>query len=157
IEVDLARIQSDAEHLAKSCMTELGQPLTEVVSSLDPAILDASRSEPTSRESTMEGVQTDTPSADSEPQPTAHTPEARYPSSPADEGPSFDLESARERLAELRTKIDEMGSVNMMALEELEESEQRFKFLSGQRDDILKSIKGTEDALSEIKRRSREK
>jgi chromosome segregation protein len=50
-----------------------------------------------------------------------------------------------------------MGSVNMMALEELEEAEQRFRFLSGQRDDILKSIKGTEDALTEIKRRSREK
>jgi len=157
IEVELARIQSDAEHLAKSCMTELGQPLTDVVSSLDLAIPGASPSEPTSHESTTEGVQTDTPSADAEPQATAYTPEAGEPHSPADETPSFDLESARERLGELRTKIDEMGSVNMMALEELEESEHRFKFLSGQRDDILKSIKGTEDALSEIKRRSREK
>jgi chromosome segregation protein len=45
----------------------------------------------------------------------------------------------------------------MMALEELEESETRFKFLSEQRRDILDSIKLTEEALTEIKRRSREK
>jgi chromosome segregation protein len=73
------------------------------------------------------------------------------------QAPRFDVEAARQRLGELRTKLDEMGSVNMMALEELEESERRFGFLSTQRDDILKSIKGTEEALAEIKRRSREK
>ena len=45
----------------------------------------------------------------------------------------------------------------MMALEELEESEQRYVFLSDQRRDILESIKMTEEALTEIKRRSRER
>jgi len=67
------------------------------------------------------------------------------------------VEAARQTLEELRTKLDEMGSVNMMALEELEESEQRFRFLFTQRDDILKSIKATEEALTDIKRRSRER
>jgi chromosome segregation protein len=68
-----------------------------------------------------------------------------------------DFDAARTRLDELRRKLDEMGPVNMMALEELEESEQRFKFLSEQRRDILDSIRMTEEALAEIRRRSRER
>ena len=50
-----------------------------------------------------------------------------------------------------------MGPVNMMALEELEEADERFRFLTEQRRDILDSIKMTEEALTEIKRRSRER
>ncbi|HYJ46713.1 MAG TPA: hypothetical protein VEV81_08875, partial [Pyrinomonadaceae bacterium] len=68
-----------------------------------------------------------------------------------------DVEAARARLAELRVKLDDMGPVNMMALEELEEAEERFKFLTVQRADILDSIRLTEEALTEIKRRSRER
>jgi chromosome segregation protein len=68
-----------------------------------------------------------------------------------------DVDAARARLAELRVKLDDMGPVNMMALEELEEAEERFKFLSEQRADILESIRLTEEALTEIKRRSRER
>jgi chromosome segregation protein len=77
---------------------------------------------------------------------------------PGDEEPAVaDIDGARARLDELRVKLDEMGAVNMMALEELEEAEERFLFLSEQRRDILDSIKTTEEALSEIKRRSRER
>lgn len=68
-----------------------------------------------------------------------------------------EVETARARLDELRVKLEEMGPVNMMALEELEESGKRFDFLTEQRRDILDSIKGTEEALTEIKKRSRER
>jgi chromosome segregation protein len=68
-----------------------------------------------------------------------------------------DIDAARARLDELRVKLDDMGPVNMMALEELEESEERFKFLTEQRRDILDSILMTEEALAEIKRRTRER
>jgi chromosome segregation protein len=71
--------------------------------------------------------------------------------------PATDMEASRTQLDELRRKLDEIGPVNMMALEELEESEQRFKFLSEQRRDILDSIRMTEEALAEIRRRSRER
>ena len=68
-----------------------------------------------------------------------------------------DADAARARLDELKMKLDDIGPVNMMALEELEEAEQRYVFLSEQRRDILESIKMTEEALTEIKRRSRER
>lgn len=64
-------------------------------------------------------------------------------------------ETHRTKLDDTRRKLDELGPVNMVALEELVESEERFKFLTTQRDDVLKSIAGTEQALAEIKRRSR--
>jgi len=45
----------------------------------------------------------------------------------------------------------------MLALEELGESEERLTFLTGQRQDIIDSIAATEEALREIKVRSRER
>ncbi|HWN10036.1 MAG TPA: chromosome segregation protein SMC [Pyrinomonadaceae bacterium] len=74
---------------------------------------------------------------------------------PIEEG--FDLESSHARVEELRARIEGFGAVNMMALEELSESEERLLFLSTQRQDIIDSISSTEEALREIKRRSRER
>jgi chromosome segregation protein len=69
----------------------------------------------------------------------------------------FDLEAGRARVEELRARIEGFGAVNMMALEELSESEERLQFLTGQRQDITDGIASTEEALREIKRRSRER
>jgi len=69
----------------------------------------------------------------------------------------FDLETAQARVEELRARIESFGGVNMMALEELSENEARLLFLSTQRQDIVDSISSTEEALREIKRRSRER
>jgi chromosome segregation protein len=69
----------------------------------------------------------------------------------------FDLETAQSRVEELRARIESFGGVNMMALEELAENESRLLFLTTQRRDIVDSISSTEEALREIKRRSRER
>lgn len=69
----------------------------------------------------------------------------------------FDLEAAQARVEELRARIEAFGGVNMMALEELAENEARLLFLTTQRQDIVDSISSTEEALREIKRRSRER
>jgi len=74
---------------------------------------------------------------------------------PIEEG--FDLDSSHVRVEELRARIEGFGAVNMMALEELAESEERLLFLTTQRQDIIDSISSTEEALREIKRRSRER
>ncbi|HEY7784503.1 MAG TPA: hypothetical protein VIB00_07250, partial [Pyrinomonadaceae bacterium] len=74
-----------------------------------------------------------------------------------DFAPDFDLETAQARVEELRSRLEGFGAVNMMALEELSESEERLKFLTAQRDDIVSGIASTEEALREIKRRSRER
>jgi chromosome segregation protein len=70
---------------------------------------------------------------------------------------AFDLETAQARVDDLRARIEGFGAVNMMALEELSENEARLLFLTTQRQDIVDSISSTEEALREIKRRSRER
>jgi chromosome segregation protein len=74
---------------------------------------------------------------------------------PPEEG--FALDASRARLEELRARLESFGAVNMMALEELSENEERLTFLTAQRKDITDGIASTEEALREIKRRSRER
>jgi chromosome segregation protein len=72
-------------------------------------------------------------------------------------GEEFDLETERARVEELRERLENFGAVNMMALEELSEADERLAFLTTQRNDITQGIAATEEALREIKRRSRER
>jgi chromosome segregation protein len=54
----------------------------------------------------------------------------------------------------LREIIENFGAINMRALEEYKELDQRYQFLNGQRLDIEKSIADTQKAIAEINRRS---
>jgi len=69
----------------------------------------------------------------------------------------FVLETARGETDDLRQRLDNFGAINMLALEELGETEERHLFLTSQRTDIIDSIAATEEALREIKQRSRDK
>jgi chromosome segregation protein len=60
------------------------------------------------------------------------------------------LEAREQEYRELRDKLDAMGGVNMMAVEEYQEAEQRFEFLNTQRQDLLDSIRDTTQAIDEI-------
>ncbi len=71
--------------------------------------------------------------------------------------PEFDLEAQRAHVEDLRNRLENFGAVNMMALEELSEADERLVFLTTQREDITQGIAATEEALREIKRRSRER
>jgi chromosome segregation protein len=66
-----------------------------------------------------------------------------------------DVSAVKARVQELRQDLEDLGPVNMMALEELEAQQDRLEFLQDQRRDVLESIASTEKALEEIKRRSR--
>ncbi|MBN2317885.1 MAG: chromosome segregation protein SMC [Acidobacteria bacterium] len=54
----------------------------------------------------------------------------------------------------IRETIENFGPINMRALEEYQELDQRYQFLNGQRLDIEKSIEDTRKVISEINRRS---
>ncbi|HMO80888.1 MAG TPA: chromosome segregation protein SMC [Pyrinomonadaceae bacterium] len=69
----------------------------------------------------------------------------------------FLLEDARERSETLRRRLEGFGAINMLAVEELAEAEERLLFLTSQRQDIIDSIASAEEALREIKDRSRER
>ena len=60
----------------------------------------------------------------------------------------------REKLAGARTKMKELGSVNLMAPEEFAETKQRYEFLSNQMADLEKARKDLLDLTSEIRQES---
>ncbi|HYA98297.1 MAG TPA: chromosome segregation protein SMC, partial [Methylomirabilota bacterium] len=68
-----------------------------------------------------------------------------------------DLIAAENNYREMKARIEAMGPVNMMALEEYNECEQRFAFLTRERDDLLKSIEDTQQAIRELDEISRGK
>ncbi len=68
-----------------------------------------------------------------------------------------ELINAENNYREMKQRIDSMGPVNMMALEEFNECEQRFTFLTRERDDLLQSIADTQQAIAELDLVSKEK
>jgi chromosome segregation protein len=74
---------------------------------------------------------------------------------PLVEGEQLALEETAYR--EMRARLENMGPVNMMALEEFKETEQRHQFLEAQRKDLLDSIENTQATIKEIDEFSRQK
>ena len=68
-----------------------------------------------------------------------------------------ELAAADASYREMKQRIDSMGAVNMMALEEFNECDQRFTFLKRERDDLLQSIADTQQAIAELDLISKEK
>ena len=58
--------------------------------------------------------------------------------------------SAEEAIAALRGKIERLGPVNMMAIEQFDELETRHLFLTTQRTDLVDSIAQTSEAITRI-------
>jgi len=81
----------------------------------------------------------------------------RAEATPEDLLPSDQMQAAEEELRELKGRIERLGPVNMMALEELQESEERLNFLENQRQDLLASIQDTTQTIREIDEASRRK
>ena len=62
-----------------------------------------------------------------------------------------------EVIADLKRKIERLGPVNMMAIEQFDELESRHTFLTTQRKDLLDSIAQTGEAIRKIDKTTRER
>jgi len=69
----------------------------------------------------------------------------------ADEALSAEEETCRT----LRQRLEQMGPVNMMALDEYKETAERHGFLETQRKDLMESIENTQETIKEIDQISR--
>ncbi len=65
-----------------------------------------------------------------------------------------DYDAVCQQHDQFRDRLDHFGAVNMRALEEYQELEERYQFQGKQRADIEKSIADTQKAIAEINRRS---
>ncbi len=65
--------------------------------------------------------------------------------------------AAERRLGELRRLIDDIGEVNLTAIEEYRELETRYQFLSAQQEDLRQSLEGLQTAIGKINRTTRKR
>ncbi len=134
IELDRVRLSSSLDHLAESCQHELSESIHDLLN----------------RE--IRAQSAESPQADSDDRDDSDDDFEDW------ELPvSFDLSDAKDRLDSLKESIENLGPINMMALEELTEVKERFEFLSNQKVDIEKAVADTQAAITDIKRRSRER
>ena len=74
-----------------------------------------------------------------------------------DEDRARDLDALAALVQELRDKLERMGQVNVLAVEQAQELEERHTFLTAQRQDLLDSISELDQAIRKIDRASRER
>jgi chromosome segregation protein len=162
-ELDIARATAEADlsHLATSCMDAVQATLDEVIVEVD-AQEQSGEGIPDAEIVLAEDVDDDE-AVDRES--SAVTREAAVVS-PADDGglaTGDSLESAKRTLsaeaaiARLREKIDRLGPVNMMAIEQFDELESRHAFLTTQRVDLVDSIAQTSEAIKRIDETTRQR
>ncbi|MDX9708874.1 MAG: chromosome segregation protein SMC [Trichloromonas sp.] len=68
-----------------------------------------------------------------------------------------DAEAAQERLDELRRAVEAIGEVNLTAIEEYRELEERGQFLQVQQEDLRQSLDGLQTAIGKINRTTRKR
>jgi chromosome segregation protein len=139
LELKRAKAENDLTHLATSCMETLQASLDEVRQDVDAlegqgeAVLP-----PPSLTSADEEIDEEAAEA-GEPRPApCGTAQAAAPSDP------------ETMVVALKEKIDQLGPVNMMAIEQFDELEQRHSFLTVQRKDLVDSIAATGEAIRRI-------
>lgn len=65
-------------------------------------------------------------------------------------GLTTDWDSVATQVASLQKRVDEIGPVNLVAIEEYEETEQRYTFLTSQRDDLVKAKTELTEVINRI-------
>ena len=69
----------------------------------------------------------------------------------------FDEVTAGERREYLNKRIDDIGEVNLMAIDEYQELEERYLFMTEQQEDLQKSLEGLQSAIAKINRTTRKR
>jgi chromosome segregation protein len=78
------------------------------------------------------------------------------PEEMAASGAATDWEAVAAQVAELQARIDEMGPVNLVAIDEYEETEQRYQFLSKQNDDLVQAKTQLVEVINRINTQTRQ-
>jgi chromosome segregation protein len=142
-ELDVARAtaESDLAHLAQICVDTVQATLDEVLADVEALEL-AGQAVPNAA-----AIAAEEPDPEAEDGEAGDVAAAAPPVEPAAPPASM---SAEEAITRLRDKIDRLGPVNMMAIEQYDELETRHVFLTTQRKDLVESIAQTSEAIKRI-------
>ena len=143
--LDVARVtaESDLTHLAQSCADAVQISLDAVLADVE-AMEQSGTAVPDVVAITADESEPDV----DEPASANLEPTNLEPTNP--EPPISGSMTAEEAIVALKAKIDRLGPVNMMAIEQFDELETRHAFLTTQRKDLVDSIAQTTEAIKRI-------
>jgi chromosome segregation protein len=153
LDVTRATAEADLTHLAQQCLDTVTLPLDTVRTEVE-AMEAAGDVEPdVAAILAVEAPDPDEGDEEAEPRmagDTAAVDPGLVVATPAEPAAEPARMTAEEAIVELRSKIDRLGPVNMMAIEQFGELEARHTFLTTQRQDLIDSIAQTNEAIRRI-------
>jgi chromosome segregation protein len=180
--VERATAEADLTHLASSCLESLQATLDEVAAEVEQLERDGLLASPKPVDDAPEAAEAedeplaDTAAGSSQPDvaPGFSEPDAVAGLSQPDVAAAFsrpDMIShpdvaagfsrpdmtPDEMVADLRAKIEKMGAVNMMAIDQFDDLESRHTFLTVQRKDLVDAIAATAEAIKRIDKTTKER
>ena len=152
-QLDVARATAEADlaHLAQSCVDAVQATLDEVAAEVQQLEGEGALASPQAVDDAPEPAETGDEDA-------ADRSTAAAPGEAADRAaaPARTL-TPDEMVADLRAKIERMGAVNMMAIDQFDDLESRHAFLTTQRKDLVDSIAATNEAIRRIDKTTKER
>ncbi len=150
LDVARATAESDLSHLATACMDAVQGTLDEVAAEVEQL--------------EREGALASPRAVDDNPEPAETEEDGQAEAAAAGDAPPADAPppvaktlTPDEMVADLRAKIERMGAVNMMAIDQFDDLESRHTFLTAQRKDLVDSIATTNEAIRKIDKTTKER
>ena len=162
LDVARATAEADLSHLAAACQESVQATLDEVAAEVaqleEQGALGAARPVDDTPEPAEDDT-TEAPQVEANGRERSAAPgdQAGTPGPDADTAAAGRALTADEMVADLRAKIERMGPVNMMAIDQFDDLEARHTFLTAQRKDLVDSIAATGDAIRKIDKTTRER
>jgi chromosome segregation protein len=161
LEITRATAESDLSHLASSCMETVQSTLDEVAEEVAQLERDGLLASPKPVDDAPDAAEVEDEASAQAVAATAGSDSARddialAAAAEASQAPARTM-TPDEMVADLRAKIEKMGPVNMMAIDQFDDLESRHTFLTGQRKDLVDSIAATGDAIKKIEKTTKER
>jgi chromosome segregation protein len=148
LEVARATAEADLSHLATSCVETVQATLDEVAAEIEALEREGLLASPRPIDDRPDA-------AEAEDEAAADAAEAPTPEpEPAAVSRSM---TPDEMVADLRAKIERMGAVNMMAIDQFDDLESRHTFLTTQKKDLVEAIASTGEAIRKIDKTTKER
>ena len=144
LDVERATAESDLSHLATTCMENVQATLDEVAVEVEQMEKDGLLASPRPVDDAPDAAEVEDETGAPAAEATLASPAARSL-------------TPDEMVSDLRTKIERMGAVNMMAIDQFDDLESRHTFLTAQRRDLVDSIAATNEAIRRIDKTTRER
>jgi len=157
LDVTRATAETDLSHLAASCVEAVQATLDDVAAEVGQLEQEGLLASPKPVDDAPEAAET---GEDQEPVVSGSSrtgAEADHALGAADAAPSSAPLTPDGMVADLRAKIERMGAVNMMAIDQFDDLESRHTFLTAQRKDLVDSITATGEAIKKIDRTTKER